>query len=269
MIGLPVVAIAAAVLAALLVRLALLLTGHRRSSSNALYLAALVECSEDAIIATDLDGVVTNWNPAAERIFGYSRSEAVGRPIWALISPGHERESLSMLRRIALGRPIDPVERFETQRTRKDGTTLDVSLTLSPVRNRSGDIVGVSGILRDVTEQRRLEKRLRAAERMEAVGQLAGGIAHDFNNMLTAVLGHSELLAASLEEHDERRKHAEQIRFAAERAADVTRQLLAFSRRQVLREATLDLNDVVGGLGDVARPTAASSCSTSRRSSGR
>jgi len=133
------------------------------------------------------------------------------------------------------------------QQTRS-GTTYELELTASPVRDRDGRIVSFVSVGRDVTRERALEDQLRQAQKMEAVGQLAGGIAHDFNNMLTAIQGYSELLLADLPDVDPRRDDVLEIRLAAERAASLTRQLLAFGRRTVLRPRTIDVNVVLAGV---------------------
>jgi signal transduction histidine kinase len=136
------------------------------------------------------------------------------------------------------------IEQYETIRRRKDGTEIDVSLTISPIKDRHGTVIGASTIARDVTDHRRLEEQLRQAQKMEAVGNLAGGIAHDFNNLLLVVRGYSTRLLEKLEDPS-LRESAQQIDNAAQRAGEFTHQLLAFSRQQVLRPEVTDLNEVV------------------------
>jgi signal transduction histidine kinase/ActR/RegA family two-component response regulator len=128
---------------------------------------------------------------------------------------------------------------------RKDGTLYRQDATISPVRDELGQIVSFVSVGRDVTREIELEEQLRQSQKMEAIGQLAGGIAHDFNNLLTAILGNSEMLLGATDKNDERRADLEEIRAAGTRAAALTRQLLAFSRRQVMEPAILDLNEVV------------------------
>lgn len=169
-------------------------------------LAAIVESSDDAIVSKNLDGVITTWNRGAERMFGYPAAEAVGRSITLIIPPDRESEEDEVLRRIRSGQSID---HFETERRTKDGRTIHVSLSVSPLRDRSGRVVGASKVARDITErkaaeaaladhQRLLEERvqdrtsqlktaherLRLADRMAAVGTLAAGLAHDMKNLL-------------------------------------------------------------------------------------
>jgi PAS domain S-box-containing protein len=122
------------------------------------WLAAIVECSEDAILSETLDGTITSWNPAAQRLFGYCPEEVIGRPISILAAPDRENEMPAILERIGRG---ERVARYETVRRRKDGSLVDVSLTVSPIRDETGDIVGASKIARDITARKRLEERQR------------------------------------------------------------------------------------------------------------
>jgi PAS domain S-box-containing protein len=139
------------------------------------YLAAIVESSDDAIISKSLDGIITSWNSGAERVFGYSMQEAVGQPITLLIPKERHDEEVTILARIGRGERID---HFETVRQRKDGDLLVVSLTVSPVKNAKGEIVGASKIARDITEQRRNQ---------EKIGILAREAEHRSKNMLANV----------------------------------------------------------------------------------
>jgi PAS domain S-box-containing protein len=338
-------------------------------------LGAVVQSSRDAIISKDLDGTVTSWNPAAERIFGYSAKEMVGRPIFGLIpEPLHEEER-ELLRRVASGEAINS---FETERIRKDGQRITIAVTVSPVLDSGGAVIGVSSIKRDVTEQRRVqralqesearlqavlqqlpsgvmiaeapsgrvvqanrqveliwrrptifpsnfdgysayegfhpdgrpyapgewplaramlrgetvlgeeirilrgdgtsgwistnaaplrdesgvilgavaafsdttahrhaEERLRQSAKMEAIGRLAGGVAHDFNNQLSALSGFAQFVARDPGLGGRARQDLMQVQLAAERMAGLTRQLLAFSRQQILTPETVDLNAAV------------------------
>jgi PAS domain S-box-containing protein len=150
--------------------------GLRRAPSDAL-LAAIVEGSDDAIASKTLDGIVTSWNRAAERLFGYTAAEMVGRPIAVLAAPGREAEMAMILERIRRGERVD---HFDTVRRRKDGTLVEISLTVSPVRDGRGRIVGASKIARDVTERRAAEKRQRL---------LLGELNHRVKNTLAVIQG--------------------------------------------------------------------------------
>jgi two-component system cell cycle sensor histidine kinase/response regulator CckA len=330
-------------------------------------LAAVVDSSEDAIIAKRLDGTINAWNSGAEKVFGYSHAEAIGKPIQMLLPPERAREEADILARIRRG---ESVEHFETVRIRKDGTRIDVSVTISPIRDITGAIVGASkvarditdrkraeealfkseerfskafrnnplaitisteaegryldvndaflnmlgyqrkdvigstakelrfwsepldreemlrhlkeeekvakhhtkyrtakgeiresevwaelieldgqrcilGITRDVTDMKKLEAQFRQAQKMEAVGRLAGGVAHDFNNVLGIVMGYSDIALGEIPTDTPVKKYLSEIKKASQRAALITRQLLAFSRQQVVFPKILDLNDVV------------------------
>ena len=331
-------------------------------------LAAIVESSDDAIIAITLNGIVTDWNPGAERMLGYLRGEMIGQPISRIIPPDRLGEPNRSLQRLIGG---DQVVRHETVRVRKDGKEIHVALTVSPLRDKQGKVIGDSAIFRDiserktiedalrrseagfrslvhnapygilrtkpdgrivqanpamvrmlgyaseqemlalnmardvyrrpeeraeatawtgkqdsvqgvelewrrkdgsmfavrcdthvvmgaegylefletfvedVTERREMELQLRQGQKMEAIGRLAGGIAHDFNNLLGVISGYAELVSEQIEPGGEVHNSVEQIRKAAERASALTRQLLAFSRQQVLETRILNLNLIV------------------------
>jgi len=147
-------------------------------------LAALVESADDAIIGKDLSGIVTSWNPAAEKMFGYRAEEIVGRSIAAIIPPELQADEPRIQETIARGGRVD---HFETVRVTKDGERIDVSLTVSPLKDENGRIVGAAKIVRDVTQQKKTERTLRISERLASVGRLAATMAHEINNPLEAV----------------------------------------------------------------------------------
>ena len=147
-------------------------------------LAAIVESADDAILSKDLNGVVTSWNHGAEKMFGYRPEEMVGRSITAIIPPELQADEQRILETIARG---ERIERFETVRVRKNGERIDVSLTISPLKDEKGRIVGAAKITRDITQQKKAERALRISERLASVGRLAATIAHEINNPLAAV----------------------------------------------------------------------------------
>ena len=205
-------------------------------------LATAVEQGAEAIMITDTAGAIQYVNPSFERITGYLRDEVVGQNPRVLRSGKHDDAFYrSMWRTLARG----DVWTGSFINRRRDGSLYTQEATISPVRDSGGEIVNYVCAGRDVTRERDLEEQLRQSQKMEAVGQLAGGIAHDFNNLLTAIMGNSELLLGNMERDDTRRADVEEIRHAGARATALTRQLLAFSRRQVLEPAILDLNSVV------------------------
>jgi PAS domain S-box-containing protein len=243
--------------------LALVRDGHerQRGRQSASLLAAIVTSSEDAILSLDLEGIVTSWNSAAERMYGYEASEVLGRHISLFTPPDRLDELAEMLKQIPRGGEI---RHYNTQRLRKDGARLDVSVTVSPIRDASGEITGASGIIRDITqrlaaerERRALTVRLNQSERLESLGRLAGGIAHDFNNLLMVILNYANFASDELDGNEAARADVAQIRVATERASQLTHQLLAFAGRKVLQPQVVNLNDVVTGVEQLLRRTIA------------
>ena len=216
------------------------------SISEARYFAALVEGSLDAIIGKRLDGMITSWNPAAERLYGYPAHEVVGRSI-QLLEPGERQgETKRLNARLARG---EPVADFETVRARKDGSRVEVLLTISPIRDESGAVVGASTIAHDLSARRaaeadvrRLESELHQAQKMDAIGRLSGGIAHEFNNLLVAIRDYTDLPRRRASE--EELAALEQIDAAARPASELTQQMLAFSPQRALHRESTDLNAV-------------------------
>lgn len=155
-----------------------------QTEEAAMRLAAIVESSEDAIISKDLNGVVTSWNKAAERIFGYRAEEIIGQSITLLIPPELQDDEPVILAKIRAG---ERIEHFETIRVSKGGERLNISLTVSPIKDPRGNIIGAAKIVRDITEQKQLEAALHVSERLASVGRLAATVAHEINNPLQAV----------------------------------------------------------------------------------
>jgi PAS domain S-box-containing protein len=218
-------------------------------------LAAIVESSDDAIIGKTLDGTITDWNHGAERMYGYPASEMIGRSVLRIFPPDLAHELEGILARIRLG---ERVEHFETRRVRKDGTAIDVSVSISPIRDQHGVIAGAATVARDITDRNRaeadrerLERQLQQSQRLESLGQLAGGVAHDFNNLLSVISGYASFAAKAVNkdalpgQQPPVLADIEQIQAAAARAAVLTRQLLTFARREVVQPRVLNLNEVV------------------------
>src|SRR3984893_17740393 len=349
-------------------------TERKKSEDERFQLAAIVESSEDAVIGKDLGGMITTWNKGAERIYGYSAEETLGRQVSILTPPERSGEIPQIIEKLGRGERTQP---YETVRITKDGRRIHISLAVSPIRDRTGNIIGASAVERDITdrklaeeklraqekalrsseeryrslfegavhgiyrvglegqflelnralvsmlgynsadellklnataeiyadpqegprlvqkwlqetkiedevrwrrrdgtiitvrltgrtltdeqgvvqgfefiaedatEQRSLEQELRQIQKIEAVGQLAGGIAHEFNNYLGIILGYGEFLIEEAGTNESLRRGVAEIKAATQRAASLTSQLLAFSRKQVLEPAILDLNQVI------------------------
>jgi PAS domain S-box-containing protein len=229
------------------------------SRDPASLLAAIVDSSVDAVLGKTLTGIITSWNLGAEKMYGYEASEVVGHHISLLFPPDGLDELEEALTRIANG---GLVEQHDTRRICKDGTVLDVSVTISPIHDAKGVITGAASIGRDITrrnslerERRALEARLNQSERLESMGRLAGGIAHDFNNLLSVILNSALFVRDELDDREAARADLDQIEAAAVRASELTRQLLAFARREVLQPQVLDLNFVIAEIDLLLRRT--------------
>ena len=226
---------------------------ERRQLESARRLESFLESAVDAIVTIGSDGVIQSVNPATERMFGYDAAELLGENVAILMPSPHREEHDRYLRRyletgeariIGIGR--------EAEARRKDGTVFPVDLTVSELR--LGDERLFMGTLRDLSERKLLEASLLQAQKMEAIGRLAGGVAHDFNTLLGTITGYSEMLRDALpEEASTIRDHVERIHQAARRGAALTRQLLAFSRRQEVRPRLVDPEALTAETGEMIR----------------
>ncbi len=226
------------------------ITERKQAEQKTAQLAAIVEYSNDAIIGKNLDGSITSWNRGAENIYGYAASEVTGKQISMLFSPGFEDEAPHLIERIKSG---EYIERYETVRRRKDGRDINMSLTISPVRDPEGRIVAASTIGRDITERKRaeeergkLETQLRQSQKLEAIGTLAGGIAHDFNNILQPMMGYTEMALSKLSASSPMRDGLEQVLSASLRAKELIRQILTISRSaQEQQRIPTDISSII------------------------
>ena len=198
---------------------------------------SLFEYHPDAVFSLDTSGRFESANSGCEVVSGYHPDEMLGKSFDSLVAPDQLTKAFAQFSQALEGKATSG----ELTLNRKCGRRVEISVTNIPVIV-SGEVMGVFGIAHDLTKQRELEEQLRHAQKMEAVGQLAAGVAHDFNNVLTVIQGCSEFLIGSLDEGDTRREDVDMIRDAASRASMLTRQLLAFSRKQVLQLSTVDLN---------------------------
>jgi two-component system cell cycle sensor histidine kinase/response regulator CckA len=204
-------------------------------------------------VRLDLEGHIESWNPAAVELYGYSEAEVLGTPI-SVTMPGEtaDAELAEIFEKVRDGDTVHS----EAVRVNKDGEHIPVEVMASPLRDpSSGTLLGASAFLRDLRpvlrareEREQLEQRLQQSQRLETVGQLAGGIAHDFNNLLAVILNYTDFVREELPEESPIRDDVDEIGRAAERATALTRQLLLFSRRELVRPDVLDLNNVVGDM---------------------
>jgi len=199
----------------------------------------------------DSQGHITSVNRTELEMSGYIFEEMIGQPVWEFIEEGIARQQI--LAKLAGTMP--PARGLERTYRRKDGTTFPGIVEDRLILDSEGKIKGIRATIQDITERMRaeeekaaLQEQLRQSQKMEAIGQLAGGVAHDFNNLLTVIKGYSQLSLAEMKKEEPLRENIEEIKKSADRAADLTRQLLAFSRRQVMEMRVLDLNDLLRNL---------------------
>lgn len=215
------------------------------------YTEHIISAAPTLIVGIAPDGATTFINHAITRVTGYGPEEIVGQNWWRTHYPGAEYRQVDQLfEEFKQGRAV---VNYEMTLTTKSGSKRTVSWNSVNRSNKQGEIIEIIGIGADVTERRELEDQLRQSQKMEAVGQLAGGVAHDFNNLLTVIIGYSDLLLSELGRSEPPRLKVEEIKKAGERAASLTRQLLAFSRRQVLQPKVLNLNAIVADVEKMLR----------------
>jgi two-component system cell cycle sensor histidine kinase/response regulator CckA len=231
---------------------------ERKNMEEALFLekerlrlqSAALEATADGVMITERDGSITWVNPAFSRITGFSAKEATGRKPSILRSGKHDDLFYDeMWKTILAGQVWDG----ELTNMRKDGQLYLEAQTITPVRDARGEISHFVAVKRDVSNRRRFEEELRQSQKMEAVGRLAGGVAHDFNNILGVIMGYGEIVKRRMDAADPLQGKVAEILKAAVSAADLTRQLLAFSRKQILQPRVLDLNLVVADMDKMLR----------------
>ena len=205
------------------------------------HLQTIIEESPLAIVELDQDGRVTTWNAAATTLFGWTKNEVLGQEL-PYVPSGQEQASDQLWTSVMAG---SAPRNLELRRQRKDGALVDVHMWGSLLQGHGGEASGSIGFFINVTEHKQLEDQLRQAHKMEGIGRLAGGVAHDFNNLLTVINGCAALLLAQVRDEDPLHMSLTEILSAGQRAAALTKQLLAFSRRQVLTFQVFDLNDAL------------------------
>ncbi len=220
-----------------------------RLERERLRLSTAIEQASDAVIITDVDNIVQYVNPGFERITGYPRAEVIGKPaVFFTDIDGGASQDAHM--------PFTGGEEWRGRlvNKKKDGSQYTVDTSLSPIRDKAGMIVNFVGVQRDITEELKMEQRYLQAQKMEAIGRLAGGVAHDFNNLLTAIMGYADILSDKVGSGGDQSADLNEIKRAAERAAGLTRQLLAFSRKQVMQPQILNLNGIVRDMERMLKP---------------
>ncbi len=226
------------------------ITEQRRAEEDRRRLAAAIEQSSETVVITDPEGTILYANPAFERITGYTREEAVGQNPRVLKSGRHDEAFYKDLWETISG---GEVWRGHFINKRKDERLYEEEAAISPVFDAAGEICNYVAVKRDVTHEIELENQLRQAQKMEAVGQLAGGVAHDFNNILQAMFGYIRFAMRDLSPDEQRYRDIEQIKQGTERASTLTRQLLAFSRRQIIQPENLEIGPLVDNLLKLVR----------------
>ncbi|HUQ99198.1 MAG TPA: PAS domain S-box protein [Gemmatimonadaceae bacterium] len=210
----------------------------------------LLNSVQQAVIAIDSTGRIVYWNRFASSIYGWEREEVMGRHPWEVVSPPEARaQGEALFQKVSQGVSWSG----ELTRRDKSGRQFPAMVTLSPLSDNAGTFTGVVAVSVDVTDRKQLEEQFRQSQKMEAVGRLASGIAHDFNNILTVIRANVDFLLDELGPMNSLADDAREIRTAAERAAGLTRQLLAFSRKQILQPKPLALGEVVKGVAPMLR----------------
>lgn len=224
---------------------------ERRAEADR-HLAQLVESSDDVILSKSLDGIVKTWNAAAERIFGYTAAEMIGRPISVIIPPERQAEEMEILQKVSSG---ESIHHYETTRLCKDGREITVSLSVSPIRDGSGNVIGASKIARDVTEQRQTERRaiqlqseLAHVDRVNAVSQLSSALAHELNQPLTAIMNYvsaAKLRWSQAGGNDKATSLLDRAIAQTERAGAIIQRLRSFLEKREPHRIEEDLNAVL------------------------
>jgi two-component system, cell cycle sensor histidine kinase and response regulator CckA len=226
------------------------ITERVQAEAARIRLATAVEQSAETILITDADGAILYANPAFEKTSGYTCAEAIGQNP-RMLKSGKQAAEFYRDMWAALKRGEIWSGRFTNRR--KDGTLYEEEASISPMRDAAGQIINYVASKRDVTHTARLENQLRQAQKMEAVGRLAGGVAHDFNNLLTGIMGYAELCLDEIAPDHRIRKWLEEIKVEVARSAEITRQLLAFARKQTVAPKVVNLNDAVAGMLNLLR----------------
>lgn len=215
--------------------------------------AAVVASSPDAIIAADMHGTIIGWNPAAEKMFGFTAQQAIGNDLLSLM-PEDQRQDAARLMERARGGEV--VAGHEVTRIRQDGSTVVGRLTLAPIRGANGEIHGSVGIMHDITERKAIEELLQRNQRLASIGTLAAGIAHEVNNPVGGILMAAQYAGGALDREDSRaivEKALADIEVDAKRCREIIRGLLRFARQGARERSPCDLNEIIEAAVDLAQ----------------
>jgi PAS domain S-box-containing protein len=215
----------------------------------------IIDTALDAFVQIDDVGAIVEWNPQAEKIFGWSRQDAVGKALVDLIVPGAQRARFAqdLAQLFQLGDRPSRGRRLKADAVRKDGRAIKVEVAVTALRRDGGWLL--NGFAREVTEKLASEEQYRQTQKMEALGQLTGGIAHDFNNVLTVIAGTTEILGEAVADKPQLTAVVKMVDDAARRGVEMTQRLLAFARKQALDPQPLDVNALIAGAEDLLRPS--------------
>jgi PAS domain S-box-containing protein len=222
---------------------------RRRADDARFHLAAIIDSSDDAIVSKDLNGIITSWNAAAERLFGYRADEIVGKSVLTIIPPQLHGEEPEILRKLRAG---ERIEHYETERVRRDGQKVWVSLTISPIRDPLGKVIGASKIVRDISERKRVQEALIQSEKLAATGRMAAGIAHEINNPLEAVTNLAYLISTDSGLSESTRNYADLLLQEVGRASEIAKQSLAFYRDSG-KPASFNVTDLLDNVISINR----------------
>lgn len=202
-------------------------TTRRQAEETLSLLASIVESSDDAIVGENLEGIIVSWNSGAQRIFGYLPDEVIGQPIWMLATPDSADEMVKVLSKIEAR---EDLVRLDTVGLRKDGRKIDLSLTVSPIKQATGKVIGISIIARDISEQKNMERYMLRTERLAAMGRMSTMLAHEVKNPLQAIRSNLELLLEFQLDADERENCLRSCRHEVDRLIGITQGMLTFVR---------------------------------------
>jgi PAS domain S-box-containing protein len=221
-------------------------TQHRRAEKETAFLASVVENVPDAVCSIDTSGHIFSWNKAAEKMLGYTREEIIGKHITVTIPRELAQKELDHC--MGILNAEGSFSGYESVRLAKNGGMVPVEITAVAMKDEGNNGTAYVAIMRDVTEKKKLEGQLRHSQKMEAIGTLAGGIAHDFNNILNIIVGYGTMVGERLGEDQLSREAINEVLSAADRATNLTKRLLVFSRKQVVEMKPVNIDEIIAGM---------------------